>query len=61
MITLETSQLRKCLDSEDKKFVLKIIDEAIRIENEELRKISAKRMHETLKPPFIESFVGIVH
>lgn len=54
----ETSQC-KCLDSEDKTLMLKIIDETISRENQELRKIAAKRMREILRPPFKESFTGI--
>lgn len=56
---LETSQIHKCMDPEDKKLILKIIDESINRENEELRKIAARRMHALLKPPFAESFTGI--
>ena len=55
----ETSRIHKCLDTEDKKLILRIIDEAISREDMELRKISTKRMHERLVPPFVESFTGI--
>ncbi len=55
----ETYKACKCMDSEDKKMILKIVGETIDRENTELRKISTKRMREMLKPPFVESFVGI--
>lgn len=55
----ETSQLNKCIDYEDKKLILKIVDEAINRENEELRKIATRKMQAMLKPAFVESFVGI--
>ena len=56
---IDISQAQKCLDQEDKRLILKIIDETINKENEELRKIKVRRMHEMLKPPFKESFTGI--
>lgn len=49
----------KCIEHEDKKLILKIIEEAIRRESEELANIEAKRMRGFLKPPFVESFIGI--
>ncbi len=55
----ETSQMYKCLDLEDKKLMLRIIDDAISKENLELRKIETRKMHQMLVPPFVESFTGI--
>ena len=55
----EMPQMYKCLDPEDKKLMLRIIDDAISRENLELRKIETKRTHEMLIPPFVESFTGI--
>jgi len=55
----ETSHSYRCLDYEDKKLILKIIDETISRENEELRKIVVKRTREMLRPPFVESFTNI--
>ena len=55
----EVLQAYKCLDSDDKNFILKIIDETISRENVELKKIAAKRERATLRSPFVESFIGI--
>lgn len=55
----ETSQMYKCLDPEDKKLMLRIIDDTINRENLELRKIETRRMRERLVPPFVEPFTGI--
>ncbi len=55
----DASQTCRCIDFEDKKMILKVVSETIDKENTELRKISSRRMREMLKPPFVESFVGI--
>jgi hypothetical protein len=52
-------QTCKCLDREDKKLMLKIIDEAIKEEENELKKIEQRRLFSIMKPPFIEPFQGI--
>lgn len=52
-------QTCKCLDQEDKKLILKIIDEALKEEENELKKIEQRRVFEIRKPPFVESFQGI--
>lgn len=52
-------QACKCLDQEDKKLMLKIIDEAIKDEENELKKIEARRLISIMKPPFAEPFQGI--
>jgi hypothetical protein len=56
---LEAPQTCKCLDQEDKKLMLKIIDEAIKDEERELKKIEQRRMFSIMKPPFVEPFQGI--
>lgn len=49
----------KCLDIDDKKLILKIIDDKIDRENAELRKIISRQEHEILKPSFAKPFIGI--
>lgn len=56
---LDTPQTCKCLDQEDKKLMLKIIDEAIKDEENELKKIETRRLFSIMKPPFVEPFQGI--
>jgi hypothetical protein len=53
------SEVCKCLDHEDKKLILRIIDGAITRENMELRKIENRKLHILFKPQFVESFLGI--
>lgn len=55
----DAPQICKCLDQEDKKLILKIIDEAIKAEENELKKIEARRLFSLMKPPFVEPFQGI--
>ena len=55
----EIPTMHRCLNLEDKKLILKIIDEAISRENMELKKIEVKKMRSMGKPPFVESFTGI--
>jgi len=55
----EASEVCKCIDREDKKLMIKIIDEAISREHIELRQIEIRRMHDALKPHFAESIIGI--
>lgn len=55
----EISQMCKCIDREDKKLMLRIVDEAISRESSEIKKIEARRMHNLMKPSFVESFLGI--
>lgn len=49
----------KCLDMDNKRFILKIIEDKIDRENEELRKIISKQEHEILEPSFVKPFIGI--
>jgi hypothetical protein len=49
-------QTCKCLDPEDKRLILKIIDEVIEGEMTELRKIEIRRLRTIAKPPFVEQF-----
>lgn len=49
----------KCLDIDDKKFMLKIIDDTIDRENAELRKIIWKQERAILKPSPEKPFLGI--
>jgi hypothetical protein len=56
---LDAPQACKCLDQEDKKLILKITDEAIKEEENELKKIEQRRMFSIMKPPFVEPFQGI--
>ncbi len=55
----EAFEICKCVDREDKRLMIKIIDEAISKEHIELRKIEIRRMHDALKPHFAESIIGI--
>lgn len=55
----DAPQMCKCLDQEDKKLILKIIDEAIKQEENELKKIEVRRLFAIMKPPFVEPFQGI--
>lgn len=55
----KTSEVCKCLDHEDKKLMIRIMDEAISRESSEIKKIEARRMHNLMKPSFVESFLGI--
>ena len=55
----KVSEVCKCLDHEDKKLMLRIMDEAISRESSEIKKIEARRMQNLMKPSFVESFVGI--
>ncbi len=55
----KASEVCKCIDYEDKKLMLRIMDEAITRESMELRKIETRRMQNLLKPQFVESFLGI--
>ncbi len=55
----DTSEPCKCLESEDKRLILKIIDETIDRENAELKNIVLKRQRMAPRPPFVESFIGI--
>lgn len=49
----------KCLDIDDKKLVLKIIDDMMDRENAELRKIISRKERTVLEPSFAKSFMGI--
>lgn len=49
----------KCLDIDDKRFILKIIDDKIDRENAELRKIISRKEHTILEPSFAKPFIGI--
>lgn len=50
----------RCLDHDDKSIMLKIINDVIDKENEELRRIESVKRRALLRPPgFTDSFVGI--
>ena len=57
--TTKAPKVCRCLDIDDKTFILKIIDDKIDRENAELRKIISKKDRTILEPSFAKPFIGI--
>ena len=55
----DTHQVRKCLDPEDKRFILKIIDDKIDRENVLTDNIKSRQKHMLSRPPTTEPFIRI--
>lgn len=56
---VDTNEKYKCLNHEDKKLILKIIDDTINRELADLRRIETMRAQTMKRPPFVGSFIGI--